>query len=76
MPVQLTPDLERRLEHLAAETHRSPNELAQQAVSSYIRYVEDLLADVRAGDSSAERDGVLTSEQVLGRITEKHKAVN
>ena len=76
MILLLTPDLEQRLEHLAAKTHRSANEIAQQAVSNYIQDVEDLLTYVREGDTSAEHDGVFSSEQVLARITEKQQATH
>lgn len=36
MTLQLTPDLEQRLEHLATEYQRTPQELAQEAIDRYL----------------------------------------
>lgn len=74
MALQLTPDLEQRLEHLAAESHCSPDELAQEALDRFVSYREDLLATLQQARESADRDGWLTSEEVLERIAKRFKA--
>ncbi len=74
MALQLTPALEQRLEHLAAETNRSPADLAHEAITSYLQHIETLALDVREGDESAERDGVLSTAQVMERITKRYQA--
>ena len=71
MAVHLTPALEQRLEHLANESHRSSDELAQEALESYLAHIEALIAEVRAGDESAEREGWLSNEEVFARIKER-----
>jgi len=68
MTLQLTPGLEQRLEHLAAQTHRSPDELAQEAIDLYLQRVELLTTEVREAEEEADREGWLTSEEVLQRI--------
>ena len=68
MALQLTPALEQRLGHLAAQSHRSPDELAQEAIDLYLQHIELLTADVREAEEEADRDGWLTSEEVLQGI--------
>ena len=74
MTLQLTSELEQRLAQVAEQTHRSTDELAQEAIDRFLTYREGLIAAVREADESAERDGVLTSEEVLARITARYRA--
>jgi predicted transcriptional regulator len=71
MAIQLTSDLEHRLEHLAAESQRPVDELAQEILEDYLTYVEVLTEEVREGDESAEREGWLTTEEVFERINKR-----
>jgi predicted transcriptional regulator len=71
MDVHLTPAQEQKLQHLAAEMHRTPDELAQEALDGYLKHVEALTADVRVGEESAERDGWLTHEEVFARLNKR-----
>ena len=68
MTLHLTPAVEQRLEHLAAEVHRTPDELAEEAIDGYLKHIEVLTAEVREGHDSAERDGWLTHEEVFHRL--------
>lgn len=71
MTLHLAPELEERLENLAIVSKRTPDELAGEAVSNYLSYVENLAAEVREGEDSAERDGWLTHEEVFKRLDER-----
>ena len=71
MVIHLTPALEQRLEHLAAEVHRTPDELAQEALDSYLAHVEALSAEIREGEESADREGWLSNEEVFARIKQR-----
>ena len=68
MPLHLTPELERRLAQIAARSGRSPDEIAQEALEGYATHLESLIADIREGEESAEREGSLTHEEVFARI--------
>jgi predicted transcriptional regulator len=71
MTLQLTPALEQRLENLASQEGRPAAELAQEAIGLYLQHLEMLSAEVREAEEEADREGWLTSEQVLERI--KHR---
>ena len=68
MSLQLTPALEQRLGHLAEQTHRSLDELAHEAIDLYLQHIELLTVEVREAEEEADREGWLTSEEVLQRI--------
>lgn len=71
MAVHLTPAQEQRLEHLAAQTARSSDELAQEAIDKFLNYREALITAVREGEQSAEQDGWLSHEEVVDRISKR-----
>jgi predicted transcriptional regulator len=73
MALQLTPALEQRLEHLAAETNRSSNELAQSVMEAYVEDHEDLVAAVKEADEEFERGEFLPHEEVVAQFA-KHFA--
>jgi predicted transcriptional regulator len=75
MAISLTPALEQRLEHLAAEIHRTPDELAQEALDSYMHHIEGLTASVREGEQSAEREGWLSHEEVFARLNKRLREI-
>ena len=68
MTLELPPALEQRLEHLATQGGRTPAELAQEAIDLYLQHVELLTTEVREAEEKADREGWLTSEEVLQRI--------
>ncbi|CAN5772832.1 hypothetical protein BH10ACI4_BH10ACI4_22900 [soil metagenome] len=60
--------------HLAAQTDRTPDQIAQQAVDGYLQHIEILTAEAREGEESADKDGWLTHEEVFARINQRlHK---
>jgi predicted transcriptional regulator len=71
MPLHLPPELEQRLAQLAAQTDRTPEELALEALESYLIHVESLIADVREAEESAGREGWLTHEEVFKRLNKR-----
>jgi predicted transcriptional regulator len=71
MTVHLTPAQEQRLEYLAAQTARSADELAQEAIDKFLNYREALIAAVREGEESAQQDGWLNHEEVIDRINKR-----
>jgi predicted transcriptional regulator len=68
MPVQLKPELEDRLQHLAACTSRTPDELAEEGLERFIAYEEDLLMAVKRGNEDIAAGRVLEHEAVVARI--------
>ena len=68
MAVHLTPAQEQRLQHLAAETHRTPDELAQEGVDRFLAYEEDLHAAVKRGREDIVAGRLLEHEEVFARI--------
>jgi predicted transcriptional regulator len=73
MSIHLTVAQEQRLEHLAAQTERSSDELAQEAIDRYLDYREALIAAVREGEESAEQEGWLSHEEVVERVNKRLK---
>ena len=71
MDVHLTPAQEQRLEQLAVQSNRTPDELAREALDGYLTHIESLAAAVREGEESAERDGWLTHEEVFERLNKR-----
>jgi predicted transcriptional regulator len=71
MAVHLTPAQEQRLEQLAAQSNRTPDELAQEAFDSYLKHIEALSGAVREGEESAERDGWVPHEEVFDRLNKR-----
>ena len=71
MTLQLTPALEQSLEHLAAQRGSTPAELAQEVIDGYLQHVAILTREVREAEEEADRNGWLTSEEVLARIEQR-----
>ena len=66
MAVHLTPALEQRLEHLANESHRSSDELAQEALESYLAHIEALIVPrcAQATSPPSEKAGYRTRKSL------------
>jgi predicted transcriptional regulator len=71
MTIDLTPAQEQRLGQIAADANRTPEELAAEALSRFLRYTEALAADVREGEESAEREGWLSNDEVFERLNRR-----
>ena len=68
MAVHLTPAQEQRLKHLAAATHRSPDEIAQEGIDRFLAYEEDIAATVNRGRKDLEAGRLIDHEEVFARI--------
>ncbi len=71
MLLHLTAELEQRLKQLAAQTGRTSDELAQEALDGYLKHVEPLMADICEAEESAEREGWLTNEEVFESLNKR-----
>ena len=67
MTVQLTPDLERQLQGLAAQTERTADQVAQDVLVEYLHFAETLGREISDAEAEANRDGWLTTEQAFAR---------
>lgn len=68
MAVHLTPSQEQRLQHLAAETHRTPDELVQDCMDRFLAYEEDLHAAVKRGREDIGAGRLVDHEEVFARV--------
>ena len=68
MSIELTPVLEERLEVLAAQTHRSAQELAQEGMEHFLAYEEDMVATVKRGREDFAAGRTVSHEEVLLRL--------
>ena len=71
MALQLTPDLEQKLERLAAQSHVSPDELAQTAVEHFVSEYEELAAAVKEADEDFERGDYVPHEEVVAMFAKR-----
>lgn len=73
MEVHLTPDLEAKLNRLAAETGRAKEELVQDAMAGYfaeLSQVRDML-DARYDEAKSGKVKALDGEEVFDRLRQK-----
>lgn len=73
MPVHLNPELERKLDELAAQTGRPTSELVEDAMAGYIAElasVRDML-DRRHDDLKTGRVQPIDGEEALARLRER-----
>jgi predicted transcriptional regulator len=68
MEVNLNPDLQARLTHLAAQQGRDAEALARQAIDRLVDYDEWFIREVDKGLAQIEQGKVLTHEQVGARV--------
>ncbi len=68
MEVPLTPDLQARLAHLAAQQGRDTEALAREAIERLVDYDEWFIREVDKGLAQIEQGRVLTHEEVGERI--------
>ena len=68
MAVHLPPALERELQSLAAQSHTTPDELAQQALEGFVAYRRDLNDAVQRGDEDIAAGRILEHAEVVARI--------
>ena len=68
MEVHLSPDVQAKLNRLAAAQGRDTEALAQEAIARFVDYDEWFIREVEAGLASADRSELLTHEEVGTRL--------
>ena len=68
MEVNLNPDLQARLTHLAAQQGRDTEALAREAIERLVDYDEWFIREVDKGLAQIEQGKVLTHEEVGARV--------
>jgi predicted transcriptional regulator len=66
--VQLTPELQARLTHLAAQQGRSADELVQDIVTRYLEGEARFLEGVERGIQAVERGEFIEEEEMDARV--------
>lgn len=76
MIIHLSPDLEAKLNALAAQTGRAPDELAQDALARYLDELAELRAtlDSRYDDIKSGRVQAMDGEEAFARLRAKNAA--
>lgn len=74
MTIQLTEDLEQRLDHLASAQQRPSGDLIVEVLQNYVRHIESLAAELDEAEAEADQVGWRTNEEVFARLSEKYKA--
>ena len=68
MEVHLSPDVQTKLNRLAAEQGRDTEALAQEAIARFVDHDEWFIREVEKGLASADRGELLTHEEVGTRL--------
>jgi predicted transcriptional regulator len=68
MEVHLTPELEAKLTHSAAQQGRNPDELVQDVLTCYFEEETRFVEAVKRGEEALLRGEYLTHEQVGQRL--------
>jgi predicted transcriptional regulator len=68
MEVHLSPDVEAKLNRLAAVQGRDTEALAQEAIARFVDYDEWFIREVEKGLASGDRGELLTHEEVDTRL--------
>jgi predicted transcriptional regulator len=68
MAMQLKPGQEERLRKIAGERGVPVEQVVAEVIGGFLDHVDGLMADLREGDESAEREGWLTQEEVFERL--------
>lgn len=68
MKIDLSPDLQAKLERLASQQGRNSESLVQEAVERLVDYDEWFLRQVNEGLAQVERGEVVQHEEVAARI--------
>jgi predicted transcriptional regulator len=71
MAVQLKPGQEERLRQVAAEIGVPIEQVLAELVDEYLNHIQGLMAELREGEESAEREGWLTNEEVFERLNRR-----
>lgn len=62
--LEIRPELKMQLDHLAEETHRNENELANEAVTLYLAQQRRIIGQIQEGLAQAQRGEFVTDEEM------------
>lgn len=62
--LEIRPDLKIQLDHLAEESHRSNNDLANEAVTLYLAQQHRIIGRIQEGLAQAQRGEFVTDEEM------------
>lgn len=62
--LEIRPELKMQLDHLAKETHRNENELANEAVTLYLAQQRRIIGQIQEGLAQAQRGEFVTDEDM------------
>ena len=68
MEVHVTPELEAKLTHAAAQQGRNPDDLVREVLTRYFEEEARFIEAVKRGEEAFERNEYLTHEQVGHRL--------
>jgi predicted transcriptional regulator len=68
MAVQLTPAQEQRLQDLAVQSGRTPDEFTREFVDRFLDYQEHYIAAVHQGIASADRGELTDHDEVMSLL--------
>jgi predicted transcriptional regulator len=71
MAVQIRPEQEQRLQHLASQSGLTADELLQKQLDAFLKYQEGLAMAVKRGRDDIEAGRVLSHEEVVARIEKR-----
>lgn len=62
--LEIRPELKMQLDHLAEETNRNENELANEAVTLYLAQQRRIIGQIQEGLAQAQRGEFVTDEEM------------
>lgn len=62
--LEIRPELNMQLNHLAEETHRNESDLANEAVSLYLAQQRRIIGQIQEGFSQAQRGEFVSDEEM------------
>lgn len=68
MEIRFTPEFETKLNRIAAETGRGPEQLVRELVESYIDHEQWFRREVQQGLAQLDRGEFVPDEEVLARV--------
>jgi predicted transcriptional regulator len=68
MTLELTPAQEQKLEYFAAQSERTPDDLARQAIDKYLAAKEEYDAFIEEGRAAARRGELHDHDEVMAML--------
>ena len=73
MQLQVPPELEARLNRLAANTGRDAGQVALDLLASSVEHDEWFRAEVRKGQAAGQEGRLLDHDEVIARIEQRYR---